>query len=196
MTLGRPLAYDPEEALDAALQVFWSKGYEATSLQDLLAAMGLSKSSFYQGFGGKRELFLRCVARYRETIGRRLRELVAGSASGHEVVERLLLNAAAEARRPGELRRGCLLMNTATEFAQKDAEIAGQVRRGFEGLREIFRQAIERGQAQGEIAADLHPDLLSNYLLCSLGGIKTIVKGGAEEQQVRDIVALTLRALR
>jgi TetR/AcrR family transcriptional repressor of nem operon len=195
MSLGRPLAYDPEAALDAALQVFWSKGYEATSLQDLLQAMGLSKSSFYQGFGGKKELFLRCMARYRENIGRRIRKIEAGSASGHDVIEGVLLHAAAEARYPGERRRGCLLMNTATEFAQKDFEIAGQVRRGFDGLREILRQAIERGQAEGEIAADLHPDRLADYLVCSLGGIKTVVKGGADEQQVRDIVALILRAL-
>src|SRR5690242_5678502 len=112
MTLGRPLSFDPDAALDAAMEVFWSHGYEATSLQDLLKAMKLSKSSFYQAFGGKKELFLRCVARYRQKIGQGLTTLVENAASGRDIIEKVLVNAAAEARRPADFRRGCLLMNT------------------------------------------------------------------------------------
>lgn len=195
MTHGRPLEYDPEKALDAAMQVFWSKGYEATSLQDLLAAMGLSKSSLYQGFGGKKDLFLRCIARYRQQVATTLNELLDKAESGLAFIERLLLNAAAEARQPDHLRRGCLLMNTATEFAQKDQQVAEKVAAGFDGLRTIFLQAVRRGQLEGKIPQDQDAEVLAAYLVSSLGGIKTIVKGGADEQRTKEVVGVILRAL-
>lgn len=195
MSNGRPLQYDPEQALDAAMQVFWSCGYEGTSLQDLLAAMGLSKSSFYQGFGGKKELFIRCIARYRDHQA----EVFAGvrnkAESGLKFIELLLLLSAAEARKPGQLRRGCLLMNTATEFAQRDLLVAEHVAAGFEGLRGSLRAAVLRGQQEGDISTDHAPDVLADYLLTSLGGIKTVVKGGMGEQRVKEIVGIILKAL-
>lgn len=195
MAHGRPLEYDPEKALDAAMHAFWLHGYEATSLQDLLTAMGLSKSSLYQGFGGKKELFLRCVNRYCEGMSARLGAMLEEADSGLAFIEQLLLNSASEARRT-EFRRGCLLMNTATEFAQKDPDIAARVTTGFEGLRGILTAAILRGQQEGEITADEDAGALAGYLISSLGGIKTVVKGGADEQRVKEIVQIILRALR
>ncbi|HEY6839294.1 MAG TPA: TetR/AcrR family transcriptional regulator [Geobacteraceae bacterium] len=195
MTQGRPLAYDPDQVLDAAMQIFWQHGYEATSMQDLLAAMGLSKSSLYQAFGGKKELFIRCINRYCEGMSAGLRSLFDEAKSGLAFIEAVLLKSAAEARHP-DMRRGCLLMNTATEFAQKDAEIAARVATGFEGLRGLLTAAILRGQQEGEITADVEADALASYLVSSLGGIKTVVKGGADEKKVKAIVEVILRALR
>lgn len=195
MAHGRPLEYDPDKALEAAMHVFWLHGYEATSLQDLLKAMGLSKSSLYQGFGGKKELFLRCVSRYCEGISTRLGALLEESPSGLAFIEQLLLNSASEARRT-DMRRGCLLMNTATELAQKDPEIAARVATGFEGLRGILTAALLRGQQEGEITPDEDAGALAGYLISSLGGIKTVVKGGTDEKRVKEIVGIILRALR
>ena len=195
MTYGRPLAYDPEAALDAAMHLFWRQGYKATSLQDLLQAMGLSKSSFYQGFGSKKELFLRCVDNYCRMMATRLRGLLADSPSGLGFIEQALLNAGAEARKSKQ-RRGCLLINTATELAQRDALIAGRVNRGFDGLREIFAEAVRRGQREGTISVAAEAATLADYLLCSLAGIRALVKGGAGETAVKGMVAIILRGLR
>jgi TetR/AcrR family transcriptional repressor of nem operon len=195
MSYGRPLEYDPEKALDAAMHVFWLHGYEATSLQDLLKAMGLSKSSLYQGFGGKKALFLRCVNRYAEGMSSMLHALLAKAGSGLGFVEELLLNSASEASR-SDLRRGCLLMNTATEFAQKDPEIAARVTSAFDGLQGLLKTAILRGQREGDITSDEDAEVLASYLISSLGGIKAVVKSGADEKQVRNIVGIILRALK
>jgi TetR/AcrR family transcriptional repressor of nem operon len=195
MNHGRPLEYDPEKVLDAAMQVFWLHGYEATSLQELLRAMGLSKSSLYQGFGGKKELFLRCVNRYCDGMSARLEALLGESGSGLDFIEKLLLNAASEARRTDQ-RRGCLLMNTATEFALKDPEIAARVSIGFEGLRGLLRNAVLRGQQEGDITTEADAEALASYLISSLGGIKTVVKGGSDEKMVQDIVGIILRGLK
>jgi TetR/AcrR family transcriptional regulator, transcriptional repressor for nem operon len=193
MTHGRPLEYDPEKALDAAMQVFWVQGYEATSLQDLLKAMGLSKSSLYQGFGGKKELFLRCVDRYYERMSATLQPLLDRAGSGLEFIEELLLRTASEAGQ-NDLRRGCMLMNTAAEFAQKDPEIAARVTTGLERLRGLLKAAVLRGQREGDISS-LDAEVLASYLMSSLGGLKIVVKGGADEKTVREIVGVILRAL-
>lgn len=174
---------------------FWSCGYEATSLHDLLKVMGLSKSSFYQGFGGKKELFIRCINRYRGNMSDVLVGLLGKSKSGRMFIEKLLLNAAAEARQPEHLRRGCLLMNSATEFAQKDREVAEHVTAGFKGLRDVFQKAVQRGQLEGEISPAQDAAVLANYLVCSLGGITTVIKGGADEQKVKEIVGVIMKTV-
>jgi len=194
MTYGRPLGYDPDKALDAAMHLFWLQGYEATSLNDLLNAMGLSKSSLYQGFGGKKELFGRCINRYCDTYAGMFLDRLNKAESGHSFIEETLLMAANEARR-SEFRRGCLLVNTASEFAQKDPAIAEHVSIGLNRFRGVFLAAVTRGQRDGDITTTVDADLLASYLMSSMGGLKTVVKGGADEQKVKDIVGVILRAL-
>jgi TetR/AcrR family transcriptional repressor of nem operon len=194
MSYGRPLEYDPAKALDAAMQLFWSKGYEATSLNDLLIALGLSKSSLYQGFGGKKELFLRCINRYCDNYAGLLLDFLNKAESGRTFIEETLLMAANEARKP-DMRRGCLLVNTASEFAQSDPAVAERVTTGLDRFKGVFLAAVTRGQQEGSITTTLEADLLAGYLMCCMGGLKTVVKGGADEQKVKDIVGVIMRAL-
>lgn len=194
MSYGRPREYDPDKALEAAMHLFWSQGYEATSLNDLLNAMGLSKSSLYQGFGGKKELFARCINRYCDTYAGRLLDRLNTAESGRRFIEEALLMAANDTRSP-DMRRGCLLVNTASEFAQKDPAIAQHVATGLGRFRGVFFAAVKRGQQEGGVTTHVDAELLANYLISCLGGLKTVVKGGANEQNVKDIVSVILRAL-
>jgi TetR/AcrR family transcriptional repressor of nem operon len=86
-------------------------------------------------------------------------------------------------------------MNTATEFAQKDQQVASHVSAGLDGLRSVLQAAVLRGQLNGDILSDQDAGILANYLVCSLGGIKTVVKGGADEQKVKEIVGVILKTL-
>jgi TetR/AcrR family transcriptional repressor of nem operon len=194
MNIGRPLEFDPEQALDAAMHVFWSGGYEATSLQDLLKAMGLSKSSFYQAFGSKQQLFERCLSRYREKMAAALLEKLNRSPSGRRFIMDVLYSAADEACGEGK-PRGCLVMNTANEFAQNDSSVAGWVAQGVDRFKAVFIAAVQRAQKEGDIAADRDPETLALYLVSSMSGLKTMVKAGAGEQAAKDIVHFILSAL-
>jgi TetR/AcrR family transcriptional regulator, transcriptional repressor for nem operon len=194
MICGRPLQYDPDAVLDAAMQLFWQQGYESTSMSDLLRVMGLSKSSLYQRFGGKKELFLQCMARYRKRVEGQLREHLDEADSALAFIRELLLHAAIEVG-DKECQRGCMLMNSASEFAQKDPEIAGQVAVGFAGLRSILQLAVQRGQQEGEITREQKATALAEYLLSNIAGLKTLVKGGADNNQIRRIVEIALIAL-
>ena len=123
MTRGHPRTFDPEQMLDQAMQVFWQRGYEATSLQDLLAATGLSKSSLYQTYPSKRALFEAALRQYCSQRRRELRERLQAAASPREFLRAWLL-CALEEERAGEPPRGCMLANVASEFSQADPEIA------------------------------------------------------------------------
>ncbi len=195
MSIGRPLEFDPEQALDSALAVFWSQGYEATSLQDLLQATALSKSSFYQAFHSKRALFERCLDRYRDRVAHDLGERLNQAMSGRAFIEDTLRGIAEEARhqrRP----RGCLVMNTANEFSQSDAKLARRVASGVESFRKVFLAAVQRGQREGGISREHPPEALANFLVSSITGLRTMVKAGTDAAIVEGVIEVTLKALR
>lgn len=194
MAIGRPIEFDPDVALDAAMQLFWRKGYVACSLQDLLTTMGLSKSSFYQTFDSKHALFQRCIQRYRQSLTGELRSQLGKAESARGFLSNLFYGVANETR--GEnARRGCLLMNTASEFAQSDRQIAALVNSSLENFAEVFEAAIRQAQQQGEVAASKDARVLAKYLVSSMSGLKNMVKAGADRKTVRDVAEVVLSTL-
>ncbi|MEN8261201.1 MAG: TetR/AcrR family transcriptional regulator [Pseudomonadota bacterium] len=194
MNIGRPREFDPETVLDAAIHVFWTKGYEATSLQDLLAAMRLSKSSFYQTFGGKLQLFERCIVPYRRMVAGSLLECLNNATSAQQFLADTF-SAVAEEACSDKKPCGCLVMNTASEFAQRDPLVAEWVTQGADSFRTVFKTAVLRAQKEGDIAGDRDAEVLANYLVSSMGGLKTLVKAGATQQTVEDIAGVIMASL-
>lgn len=194
MNSGRPAQFDPEIVLEGAMQAFWSRGYEGCSMQNLLAATGLSRSSLYHSFGGKRVLFTRCLERYREQSAGRLQGALDAAASPREFIADTLDGVAGEVLRGGK-PRGCFMMNAATEFAQRDAEIAELIGASLERFRGVFREAVCRGQETGEITKEQSADVLAGYLLATMAGLRTMVKSGMDPRTVRKTVETALRAI-
>ncbi len=194
MAIGRPLEYDPNMALESAMNVFWRQGYEASSLQDLISSMGLSKSSFYQAFESKHALFKRCIKFYRQGLIDELQSKLSKTSSGKAFIQTLFRNVAKETTGT-DGRRGCLLMNTASEFAQADPEIAELVSRSINNLTQVFELAIEQGQQQGDIPADKNKHELANYLVSSMSGLKNMVKAGANSKSIKQTANIVLSAL-
>ena len=176
------------------MQYFWFHGYEATSLHDLLSVMHLSKSSFYQTFGSKHELFQRCINHYQDALRDNMMTQLNQSRSGREFIERAFFSVADDAGKSAG-KQGCLLMNTASEFAQRDAMIASLVTKGTDKLHTVFLTAIKRAQKEGDIPADSNPRALASYLMSSMSGLKTMVKAGMDKKTTKDIVKITLNAL-
>lgn len=176
------------------MQRFWGQGYGGTSLQDLLEAMHLSKSSLYQAFGDKERLFRRCLERYTEQIAGGLRNLLAKAPNGLAFVAAFLRSVVDEARsRNGA--RGCLLMNTATEFSQREPVIATAVTKALDELRSVLVEAVRGGQSDGSIATGRDPMVLAGYLMTSMGGLKAQAKAGVDAKSLEAIVQVVLSAL-
>lgn len=191
---GRPLEFDPDAALDAAMQVFWRNGYENTSMQDLLEAMQISKSSLYQAFGGKQALFERCMTRYGDEMIGTLREALQSSPSGLGFIRQFLESVLDEARGVCEAR-GCLVLNTANEFARRNPVIAEAVAQGLGRFHGVMLGAVRRAQLEGDIPAERDAVMLANYLVSSMSGLKTLSKAGADEASLQGTIELVLKAL-
>lgn len=194
MSQGRPLEFDPLLAQQRAMELFWCRGYEATSLQALLEAMDISKSSFYQAFGSKHELFERCLAAFRERQVERMSAALDKAPSGLTFLRDVLRSVAFEAQ--GETPpKGCLIMNTATEFSGRDAIVAKLVEEGTCQFASVFQAAIERAQADGEIAIEKDAEILSRYVVSAMSGLKTMAKAGLSATTIEQLADVSLNAL-
>ena len=186
--------FDTQEVLDQALRVFWSKGYEASSLCDLLGAMGLSKSSFYETFGSKHELYLAALDRYRDTESAGLVALLEGPTAARDAIAAAFARVVEGAKAKDE-QRGCFLNNCATELAAHDAQAAGRVATGMARIEQAFARAVARGQAAGEIGSEHGAEELGRTLYCILLGLTVMAKAGRDPRAMEEVVSLALEAL-
>lgn len=194
MTAGRPLQFDPVKVQDKAMRLFWEKGYESTSMDNLLTTMNISKSSFYQAYKSKRNIFESSIRQYQAMLLNNFKERLRQAASGRDFIETLFYDVANETSGP-EARRGCLLMNTANEFSQTDPEIASLVADSLDAITTIFEQAIHQAQQEGLIATRNDARTLAVYLLSCMSGLKNMVKAGADRETIKRIVKITLAIL-
>ncbi|MEU3964269.1 TetR/AcrR family transcriptional regulator [Streptomyces buecherae] len=196
--MARPRTFDEERALDAAIWAFWVKGYEATSTEDLCSATGLGRSSIYNTFNSKHELFTRALARYMDVM-------TAGQVAVLEQVERPAmerLRALFDVVIDGEFERrvegrsvGCLTVNTTVEIAGRDPEIAALLARDLERRLASFRDVIEVGQRAGEISTARDADSLARFLNAVIGGMRVSAQAGADRAVLESVADTALTAL-
>ena len=191
--MARPRQFDQERALDAALATFWARGYHATSLADLLEAMGIARSSLYHAYQGKHELLLAALDRYDRRVLGALAARFARPGAGRQAIADMLdgiVNAAAA----GD-RRGCLVGNCAIELAPHDAEVQARVRAGLDHLQSAFAAAVRGAQAAGDIDAARDADALAAFLVCVAEGLQLLAKADADRATLQAARATALAAL-
>ena len=185
----RTKEFSESVALEQALQIFWEKGYECTSLQDLIAAMGISKSSFYETFGSKYDLFLSAIENYVETRVGGAVSVLDGEPSGKKAVAKIF----AHFIENGE--RGCLLCNSAVEFALRDPAVENHITRGMKRLEDAYHRAVVRGQEAGEIPAGKDARPLARFLLNCEHGLFVSSRSGLDKEALGEVVQVALSAL-
>lgn len=193
-TLGRPREFDIDAAVRDAMNVFWTQGYQGTSLPDLIEGTGLSRGSLYKAFGDKKALFLRALDHYTSNGLKALGETLATTGSAKDAIRVSLLRYARLASDDNG-RRGCLVMATAAEMTQHDAEIAARIERMFHRMQDLYTSVIIKGQAGGEIPANRDEHDLARFLLCQIEGMRVLGKTGASEQQMEAVVDVVMRSL-
>jgi TetR/AcrR family transcriptional repressor of nem operon len=193
--VARTKEFEPEKALTRAMDLFWRRGYEATSVHDLLEEMGIGRGSMYDTFGDKRALFLAALDRFEETRVSRADEILEGSASAVEGIRRLF-ETTIEGLVSYEPRRGCLLANTAVELAPHDEQIARRISCYVRRTEDAFERALVRGRATGEIPADKDPKALARFLVSILHGVRVLARAGVDRDVLDDSVRTALEVLR
>jgi TetR/AcrR family transcriptional repressor of nem operon len=191
--MGRPREFDPDEVLDQCMKVFWSKGYEATSLDDLLRETGLARQSLYNGFGGKHALFLAALRRYDEQSDQMLRESFEGNRPVRDALLTFMLGIVdrSEERR----RRGCFMVNSAVELSPHDPETAKLVAAQHRSMERFLQRELEGAKARGEIPVEKNPRALARFLVGFLNGLNVVAKVNPDRAALRDMVNVALQAL-
>ncbi|WP_131738992.1 TetR/AcrR family transcriptional regulator [Actinomadura roseirufa] len=191
--MARTKEFDPDAALRRALDLFWERGYEATSMADLVERLGIARASIYATFGGKRELYLKALGRYVSTTDPVVGEALARPGPVLPAVRELVERFAAESGRDRP-RLGCMVVNAAVELGPRDAEAARLVEASWAFLEASLTSALTRARAQGELPPDRDPRALARLLLVLFQGMRVLGRAPASDDRLRDAArqALTL----
>ncbi|WP_026415934.1 TetR/AcrR family transcriptional regulator [Actinomadura oligospora] len=184
--MGRPKQFDPDAAVEQAMDVFWRKGYGATTPQDLVVALGIGKGSLYHAFGSKRALFEKALERYRDDQAAGLIELLESPGPVKERLRRALeFLVEVNVLDP----RGCLVVNTAAELGGGGDPAMGEtVRSQFARTEAAFRGAVEEAQRSGEIDRGRDPRTLASMILSTLLGLQVLARAGEGRERLNQVV--------
>lgn len=171
--MARTKEFDPDAALQAALELFWRRGYEATSMADLVTHLGIARASIYATFGSKHELYAKALERYGEQHGPDLATELSQPGPALPAVRAVVRRFAAESATDDE-RRGCFITNTAIELAPHDPAMARRVGANWDSIETALTSALIRAGAQGELSPERDPRTLARMLLVLLQGIRVI----------------------
>lgn len=184
---GRPRGFDREAALEAAMRLFWSRGYEATSVSDLVAAMGITPPSLYGAFGDKKRLFLEAVDRYQAGPGCFAYKALTEEPTAERAMRRLMMDAVKSFTDPRN-PRGCMVILAATNCAAESGDVMEALASRRRAAQGVLRQRIAMGRAAGELAPGADIDALAGMVTATLSGLAMLARDGAPRASLRRIV--------
>ncbi len=180
-------SFEESDVIDTVMNVFWNKGYEATSISDLTEATGLKRGSLYNAFGdGKQELFFRSLKKYdteqRSAILLQLESIESPMAAFDTLFDALVQQAMADTE-----KKGCLLVNTALNITHHDEAVRKLVTKGLDEFASFFERLIKRGQSAGEIPESVQARPTAKTLLTLVVGIRVMSRGVLSRTALRQI---------
>ena len=183
--------FDPDAVLGAAMELFWERGYDATSTADLVAELGIARASLYATFGSKQELFLRAFDHYLALRDPSVVELLSQPGPALPAVKALVNGYAEESIQDD---RGCFVVNAAVA-RMGDAATARRVRTSWDTVEVALTSALVRARAQGELAPEADPRALARFLLVFLQGVRVLGRDDTNPDRLADAVREALRIL-
>lgn len=176
------------------MSVFWDKGYEATSTEDLLQAMGIKRQSMYAAFGDKHGLYLEALERYHAQRAAGLVERLRAGGSPLAGLQEVLVAIACET--PEARARGCMGVSAIAERAHVDPEVAAMTRTAGKLCEATFERVVVEAQRRGEVGAHVDARTAGRYLLTTLQGLRVSAKAGAAPEALRAVAGLAIAGLR
>ncbi|WP_338533460.1 TetR/AcrR family transcriptional regulator [Paenibacillus peoriae] len=187
----RPREFDEDQALNAAMQIFWEKGFEATSLSDLTSKMGIQRPSIYAAFGDKKQLFEAALRKYTQSHAAYVRSRLQSNSSVKEAFYNFFGGIVAEEYEDGP-NRGCFCINTMVELAPHDERFEILTREHQMYLSAVFQETLERGIRSGELEASMDARALAHTMVSLLIGITVMMKSRPARSFIDQAVATLL----
>jgi TetR/AcrR family transcriptional repressor of nem operon len=194
VVMARTKDFDENEVLAKAVSIFWLKGYNGTSMQDLVDFLGISRSSLYDTYVDKNTLYLKALEFYQRTAGTRLAEIVSNTTSAKETIRQLLELTTTDLLKDKQ-HKGCFMVNAEVEVAPHDAKVKNLVCQNDRQIEEAFFQAIQKGKESGEITSSQDARALTRFILNAVKGIRVSAKTTTDKNFFNDIVQTTLSIL-
>ncbi|MBX3264608.1 MAG: TetR/AcrR family transcriptional regulator [Labilithrix sp.] len=191
---GRPRGFDRDEALEIAMELFWARGYETTSLADLTSALGIAPASFYAAFGSKEKLFFEAVERYDAAYGALDPDDLEGVRGARAMVEKLLYGATEAFTAKGK-PRGCMVISAATNCGPGSAAVEAAMRRQRIANEKFLERRFASAVVDGELPKDADPRALAKYVATVFQGMSVQARDGASRAELRAVAELALAAL-
>jgi TetR/AcrR family transcriptional repressor of nem operon len=192
--MARPREFDEDAVLDAAMNCFWERGFEATSVRELAAEMGIASPSLYNAFGDKRALFRKVLEHYSQHWVRALIAHLESTLAPKEAV-RAFITGIVEHSLDDQDRRGCLLVNSALEIGPHDAEIGAEIADRLGEVEAFFRRAITAAQSDGTTPSDRGPDDLARLMLGVVLGIRVLARSKPDRALLEGVARPALALL-
>jgi TetR/AcrR family transcriptional repressor of nem operon len=192
--MARTKDFDEQAVLQKAICLFWNKGYNGTSMQDLVEGLGISRSSLYDTFGDKHQLYLKALDAYRLQYGTQLCKLTGESASAKEAI-RQILDLVITDLLADEQRKGCFIVNAGIELANHDQDVNKMICQTEQQLEQAFAKVIRAGQEKGEIEKDKDAQALARFLNNTVKGMQVSVKATTQRSYFDDIINTALTVL-
>ncbi|MEV6572343.1 TetR family transcriptional regulator [Streptomyces sp. NPDC051577] len=193
--MARTKEFDPDVALQAALELFWRRGYEATSMADLVEHLGIGRASIYATFGNKHALYLKALDRYAENGDLGLLSELSQPGPALPAVRAVVRRYAGEAGSDGGRLDGCFITNAAAEVGAHDAAAARRVEASWSHVETLLHSALTRARAQGELPEGRDPRALARMLLVLMQGLRVVGKASGDPARVRDAAEQALELL-
>jgi AcrR family transcriptional regulator len=190
--MGRARAFDADQALENAMIVFWTKGYEGASLSDLTEAMGINRPSLYAAYGNKQELFRKALERYGEGPSSYEREALA-HATARDVAEGLL-RGAADVQTDPNTPAGCLATLGTTYCADDSSPVGKMLIASRLAGHAAIRERLERAHAEGDLPADADPKALTHYIGAVVCGMAVLAASGVTREELERVIQFAMRA--
>ncbi|WP_375195816.1 TetR/AcrR family transcriptional regulator [Sphingobium sp.] len=188
--MARPKEFDADLALEAAVTVFRDHGFEGTSAQMLVDAMGIGRQSLYDTFGDKWQLYQAAVRRYALSEVNAHRDAMQSGARAIDGIRSMVARVVAEATTP------CLGIGSIAEFGCTRPDLSEIRAKADRALREGVISQVKAAQAEGDVGSDIDPDTVATFMVASFAGIRIAARGGADRAQLDALGEMTLRALR
>jgi len=192
--MARTKDFDEDEVLQKAMNLFWHKGYNGTSMQDLVDGLGISRSSMYDTFGDKHSLFIRALENYKQIATTEMKAIVDNAPTAKVAIRRMFELTVTELLSDNQ-HKGCFLVNAGVEMAPHDTEVNKMLCDNDRQLEKYFNEAIKKGQDSGEISNEQSSHALAQFILNSIKGMRVTAKSAADKKVFRDIVEVTMKVL-
>ncbi len=190
MSRGKPLSFDRNEALKRAMEYFWSHGYEAAGITELLKYMSIPRQSFYNTFGSKEEVLFESIELYGVTVRQLLREVLEGARTPFEKIDRLFENW------NNIDTNGCFIGNCVAEFGTTHDRVAEMMAKQLQSLHGIFSEIFQEAIDRGDLPADRSAQIMASTMITYSQGLALMSKTGKDKDHIHGIIEIMKRSLR